>query len=325
MKYCSKRTGFFLCSNSSSSSSSLRASSSLSSSSSSSSSPSSLHSDHPSARPPAPPLGDSHRTASSSSAASVSARNGSDWFFIADRWSAGVAAGTEKKKQQHQEPDPPQRYWYQLWYADDASNTGWLRQLRAWLRELVKRRPAAGYVVEVDKLILAVLPQFMQKAKEIFAEFPDLQIVEGMRLLRGHVGTDAHREKWVQEKVKEWAGSVERVATVAEFAPYEAYAACLKSLQHEWKFMARVVLRAGGQMGQLEGMIRDCLIPALMKGRRNGGPPTQHDVWLRDVAAVPVRLLSLASPNPPKQRTGTTRPQPQPVKRSQRPSFEERT
>uniref|UniRef100_A0A0G4G2K6 Uncharacterized protein n=1 Tax=Chromera velia CCMP2878 TaxID=1169474 RepID=A0A0G4G2K6_9ALVE len=51
--------------------------------------------------------------------------------------------------------------------------------------------------------------------------------------------------------------------------------------------------RAGGQMGQLEGTIRDRLIPALMKGRRNGGPPTQHDVWLRDVAALPVRLLGL--------------------------------
>uniref|UniRef100_A0A0G4G797 Reverse transcriptase domain-containing protein n=1 Tax=Chromera velia CCMP2878 TaxID=1169474 RepID=A0A0G4G797_9ALVE len=87
------------------------------------------------------------------------------------RWSAGVAAGTEKKKQQQQEPDPLQKYWHQLWYADDASNTGWLHQLQAWLHE---SGPAAGYVVEVDKLILAVLPQFVQKAKEIFAEFPDL-------------------------------------------------------------------------------------------------------------------------------------------------------
>uniref|UniRef100_A0A0G4HEG8 Uncharacterized protein n=1 Tax=Chromera velia CCMP2878 TaxID=1169474 RepID=A0A0G4HEG8_9ALVE len=45
-------------------------------------------------------------------------------------------------------------------------------------------------------------------------------------------------------------------------------------------------------------MIRDRLIPALMKGRRNGGPPTQHDVWLRDVAALPVRLLGLGIPKP---------------------------
>uniref|UniRef100_A0A0G4FDJ9 Uncharacterized protein n=1 Tax=Chromera velia CCMP2878 TaxID=1169474 RepID=A0A0G4FDJ9_9ALVE len=35
-----------------------------------------------------------------------------------------------------------------------------------------------------------------------------------------------------------------------------------------------------------------------MKGRRNGGPPTQHDVWLRDVAALPVRLLGLGIPKP---------------------------
>uniref|UniRef100_A0A0G4GFZ6 Uncharacterized protein n=1 Tax=Chromera velia CCMP2878 TaxID=1169474 RepID=A0A0G4GFZ6_9ALVE len=138
----------------------------------------------------------------------------------------------------------------------------------------------------------------MQKAKKIFAEFPDLQIVEGTRLLGGHVGTDVHREKWVWEKVKEWARSVERVATAAEFAPHEAYAACSKALQHEWKFMAWVVPGAGGQMGQLEGTIRDRLIPALMKGRRNGGPPTQHDVWLRDVAALPVRLLGLGIPKP---------------------------
>uniref|UniRef100_A0A0G4H122 Uncharacterized protein n=1 Tax=Chromera velia CCMP2878 TaxID=1169474 RepID=A0A0G4H122_9ALVE len=111
---------------------------------------------------------------------------------------------------------------------------------------------------------------------------------------------DAHREKWVQEKVKEWAGSVERVVTAAEFAPHEAYAACSKSLQHEWKFVARVVPGAGGQMGQLEGTIRDRLIPALMKGRRNGGPTTQYDVWLRDVAALPVRLLGLGIPKPTK-------------------------
>uniref|UniRef100_A0A0G4HMG0 Uncharacterized protein n=1 Tax=Chromera velia CCMP2878 TaxID=1169474 RepID=A0A0G4HMG0_9ALVE len=73
----------------------------------------------------------------------------------------------------------------------------------------------------------------MQKAKEIFAEFPDLQIVEGTHLLGGHVGTpDAYREKWVQEKdlVKERAKNVERVATAAESAPHEAYAAYSKSL-----------------------------------------------------------------------------------------------
>uniref|UniRef100_A0A0G4HFI4 Uncharacterized protein n=1 Tax=Chromera velia CCMP2878 TaxID=1169474 RepID=A0A0G4HFI4_9ALVE len=86
----------------------------------------------------------------------------------------------------------------------------------------------------------------MQKAKEIFVEFPDLQIVEEMRLLGGHVGTDAHREKLVQEKVKEWAENVERVATAAEFAPHEAYVAYSKSLQHEWKFVARVVPGVGG-------------------------------------------------------------------------------
>uniref|UniRef100_A0A0G4HS16 Uncharacterized protein n=1 Tax=Chromera velia CCMP2878 TaxID=1169474 RepID=A0A0G4HS16_9ALVE len=62
--------------------------------------------------------------------------------------------------------------------------------------------------------------------------------------------------------------------------------------------MARVVPGVGGQMGQLEGMIRDRLIPTLMKGRWNGGPFTQHDVWLRDVAALPVRLLGLGIPKP---------------------------
>uniref|UniRef100_A0A0G4FRS3 Uncharacterized protein n=1 Tax=Chromera velia CCMP2878 TaxID=1169474 RepID=A0A0G4FRS3_9ALVE len=69
---------------------------------------------------------------------------------------------------------------------------------------------------------------------------------------------------------------------------------------HEWKFVVRVVLGVGGQMGQLEGTIRDRLIPVLMKGRRNGGPSTQHDVWLRDVAALPVRLLGLGIPKPTK-------------------------
>uniref|UniRef100_A0A0G4HDP0 Uncharacterized protein n=1 Tax=Chromera velia CCMP2878 TaxID=1169474 RepID=A0A0G4HDP0_9ALVE len=54
-------------------------------------------------------------------------------------------------------------------------------------------------------------------------------------------------------------------------------------------------------MGQLEGTIRDRLIPALMKGRQNRGPPTQHDVWLResfDIAALPVCLLGLGIPKP---------------------------
>uniref|UniRef100_A0A0G4I3W8 Uncharacterized protein n=1 Tax=Chromera velia CCMP2878 TaxID=1169474 RepID=A0A0G4I3W8_9ALVE len=110
----------------------------------------------------------------------------------------------------------------------------------------------------------------------------------------------AQKEEAKEKKVKEWAGNVERVTTAAEFASHEAYAACSKSLQHEWKFVARVVPGVGGQMGQLEGMIRDRLIPALMKGRRNEGPPIQHDVWLRDVAALPVRLLGLGIPKPTK-------------------------
>uniref|UniRef100_A0A0G4HZ34 Uncharacterized protein n=1 Tax=Chromera velia CCMP2878 TaxID=1169474 RepID=A0A0G4HZ34_9ALVE len=106
--------------------------------------------------------------------------------------------------------------------------------------------------------------------------------------------TDLVRQR-EQEAGGRNTGSKQRAA---EFAPHKAYAACSKSLQHEWKFVVWVIPGVGGQMGQLEGMIRDRLIPALMKGRRNGRPPTQHNMWLRDVAALLVRLLGLGIPKP---------------------------
>uniref|UniRef100_A0A0G4FQK5 Uncharacterized protein n=1 Tax=Chromera velia CCMP2878 TaxID=1169474 RepID=A0A0G4FQK5_9ALVE len=172
----------------------------------------------PPASPPGPPT---QGEASETRTEAVQGMTEHNWLDTADHWTP--EGGNENA-------DPPTKYWYQLWYADDSSCTSWLTQVRAWLRRLLALGPAAGYEVETDKCFLVVPTRFHEEARRIFAEYPAIKIVSGARLLGGHIGEGTHRQEWLSERVGEWQGSVERMAEAAEFAPHEAYTAYTLSL-----------------------------------------------------------------------------------------------
>uniref|UniRef100_A0A0G4FNS7 Uncharacterized protein n=1 Tax=Chromera velia CCMP2878 TaxID=1169474 RepID=A0A0G4FNS7_9ALVE len=145
----------------------------------------------------------------------------------------------------------------------------------------------------------------MEEAKRVFAEFlpkeeegKGMTIVTGCRLLRGFVGDEAEKEKWVGKKVEEFVKRTERVAEAAVHAPQEVYTAYVKSQQREWGFLQRVREAREEQFDPLKAAIRDRLLPALLFGRPRDSPPTAVEQWMRKVSALPVRLGGMGIDNP---------------------------
>ena len=82
------------------------------------------------------------------------------------------------------------------------------------------------------------------RAREVFAEYPDLEIASHNRFLGGCIGASAGVEAYVKKKVATWVECVQHLAQAAEKFPQSAYVAFTMSLQSEWKFLQR--LRVSG-------------------------------------------------------------------------------
>ena len=67
----------------------------------------------------------------------------------------------------------------------------------------------------------------------------------GHRFLGGFLGSYSERDEYVMSKVCKWVGYVYVLAGAAITQSQLAYAALSRSLQHEWKFLLRVVLHCG--------------------------------------------------------------------------------
>ena len=61
-----------------------------------------------------------------------------------------------------------------------------------------------GYFPEPSKSVLVVKEGKEERAREVFAEYPDLEIVSHHRFLGGCVGASAGVEAYVRKKVATW-------------------------------------------------------------------------------------------------------------------------
>ena len=71
--------------------------------------------------------------------------------------------------------------WTQIWYADDASAGGCLKDIYEWFSLLCSRGPAFGYFSEPTKSFVVVGEQFRTKAKALFHDL-GVQVVTGHRV-----------------------------------------------------------------------------------------------------------------------------------------------
>ena len=72
----------------------------------------------------------------------------------------------------------------QVWYADDASATGSLDELKSWWTAIIKEGPKYGYYVNPKKSWIVVEDGFKESAQQLFAE-SDINITDSGRPFLG--------------------------------------------------------------------------------------------------------------------------------------------
>ena len=78
-----------------------------------------------------------------------------------------------------------------LFYADDGAGGGTLDQVLCWWNEIQKLGPSFGYFPKPSKTWLIVKPEFLEKAKVVFAD-SDINITDqGHKYLGSYIGGDS--------------------------------------------------------------------------------------------------------------------------------------
>ena len=179
--------------------------------------------------------------------------------------------------------------WSQTWFADDSSCTGSLSQVKRWFDLLLSEGPKYGYYPEPSKSVLVVREEFFDRAQTMFGDM-GVKVTCGSRFLGGFVGDKDGCEAYVKTKVKEWVSSVRRLAKVSKSQPQAAFAALMKSVQHEWSFFQRVVSVCPGWFDDLRNALRSEFWPSLF-----GGHVSEAEA---DLFSLPTRLGGMGIRDP---------------------------
>ena len=179
----------------------------------------------------------------------------------------------------------------QVWYADDSTAAGKLRELRKWWDTLYNTGPKYGYFPKPSKTILILKDrQFYDEAVTLF-EHTEIEItLSGERHLGAVIGSQEHRDEYVKKKIRKWVKDVEQLASIAKDEPQNAYTAFTKAICMRWSFLQRTIPNTKDYFVPLEETIRERLIPAII-GRRI------TDVE-RKLVSLPVRMGGLGIQDP---------------------------
>jgi hypothetical protein len=195
----------------------------------------------------------------------------------------------------------------QVWYADDASGCDKLKRLFTWYQLLCEKGPHYGYFVQPSKCILVVKPHQLEYARELF-QHTGVQITtsgskdegsdgvnQGAKHLGAAVGSDAFREIFINNKLKEWTHSSEILSQIAATEPHAAYAVFTHCLQARWTFICRSMHGLSVLLQPLEQAIRDVFLPALLRKNLSN--------YEREMVSLPIRLGGLGIFDPTKEST----------------------
>ena len=112
----------------------------------------------------------------------------------------------------------------------------------------------------------------------------------GERHMGAWVGSRAHKEKYVSDKVQKWIEDVEELLRIAKIEPQAAYTCFTKAVSHRWSYVQRTIPDISHLFIPLEESIREKLIPAILGRKIN-------DVE-RIIFSLPVRLGGMNLKNP---------------------------
>ena len=179
----------------------------------------------------------------------------------------------------------------QVWYADDSSSAGKIKEMKKWWDELCSTGPKYGYYPKPEKTILIVKnPQQLQLAEEVFGDTDITIDVNGERHLGAAIGSSEFKEKYVKKKIDNWIKDVEQLSDIAKDEPQLAFSSFTKAICMRWCFIQRTVAHISHYFQPLEDVIREKLIPAIV-GRK------VSDLERR-ILALPVRFGGIGILNP---------------------------
>lgn len=69
------------------------------------------------------------------------------------------------------------QHFYSVFFADDGGAAGKLEALAVWLNAVQRAGLNVGYFLQMIKCTLFVKPEHLEKAKRLFAPFPDLRFL----------------------------------------------------------------------------------------------------------------------------------------------------
>ena len=189
--------------------------------------------------------------------------------------------------------------WVQSWYADDGQAVGKLHKLREWWDMLVEEGPKYGYYPQAGKTWLVVKPGIEAQAAAVF-EGTGIKIAEegGQRDLGAAVGSKQFQEKYLNDKVRDWADQVLVLSGVAKVQPHAAHALLIHALRHKWTFGQRIMGYLFGCFRGLELALSQTFIPALF------GEGSVMSSLEREVYGLPSRLAGLSVENPEEEANG---------------------
>ncbi|KAL5491969.1 hypothetical protein EMCRGX_G017350 [Ephydatia muelleri] len=129
----------------------------------------------------------------------------------------------------------------QVWYADDATATGKITNLRTWWDKLVSLGLAYGYHVNASKICLVAKQSHHAAALSAFHDTQITITAEGKPHLGAALGTFTFVQHYVKRKVEGWAQELNQLASIAANNPHAAYAAFTHGLSSRWIFLARAI------------------------------------------------------------------------------------
>ena len=174
----------------------------------------------------------------------------------------------------------------QVWYADDASATGTIHNLREWWEKITTIGPSYGYYANATKTWLVVKDAHLASATSAFLGTNVNITSEGRPHLGAPLGTETYVAQSIQKKVAKWCLQLKTLCSIAITQPHAPFAAFTHSVVHQWTYLARTVPNIGTFFTPIEDIIRSNLIPSLT-GR---APPGDLE---RLLLSLPPRLGGL--------------------------------
>ena len=179
----------------------------------------------------------------------------------------------------------------QIWYADDASAGGKMKELRAWWDKITELGSEYGYFPNPAKTWLVVKEDHLEAAQHIFGESGIQLTTQGRQYLGSPIGSKDFVDLAVREKVNTWVAEIEKLASIARTHPHAAYAAYSHGLCHRWKFISRTTPIDEELFAPLEAAIHNQLLPSI------SGKQDISDI-MRKVLALLTRHGGLGLANP---------------------------